>query len=84
MRQLKEKPTRKRVGFLSSGAPARAGVKILDDDGNEIGVVTSGCPAPSIKGLSPYYHTVSTILTLPRIHSFTHPWTPLVVQEWIY
>lgn len=50
MRQLKEKPAKKRVGFLSSGAPARAGVKIIDDAGNEIGVVTSGCPAPSIKG----------------------------------
>ena len=50
MRQLKEKPKRKRVGFLSAGAPARAGVKILDEAGREIGVVTSGCPAPSIKG----------------------------------
>ena len=52
MRQLKEKPTRKRVGFISSGAPARAGVKILDDAENEIGIVTSGCPAPSLKGKS--------------------------------
>ena len=50
MRQLKEKPKRKRVGFLSAGAPARASVKILNQTGHEIGVVTSGCPAPSIKG----------------------------------
>ena len=55
MRQLKEKPAKKRVGFLSSGAPARAGVKIIDDAGNEIGVVTSGCPAPSIKGRNIYH-----------------------------
>ena len=60
MRQLKEKPTKKRVGFLSSGAPARAGFKILDVVGNEIGVVTSGCPAPSIKGMgSVRYEIVS-------------------------
>jgi len=50
MTQLKAKPIRKRVGFVSSGPPARAGTKILDEAGAEIGVVTSGCPSPCLKG----------------------------------
>ncbi|XP_067684640.1 aminomethyltransferase, mitochondrial-like [Haliotis asinina] len=42
--------TRKRVGFISSGPPARAGAIILDAEGQKtIGHVTSGCPSPSLK-----------------------------------
>ncbi|XP_046339497.1 aminomethyltransferase, mitochondrial-like [Haliotis rufescens] len=40
----------KRVGFLSSGPPARAGAVILDAEGQKvIGQLTSGCPSPSLK-----------------------------------
>lgn len=50
LNQIKSKPERKRVGIMSSsGPPARGGAIIIDDQGNEIGVVTSGCPSPSLK-----------------------------------
>lgn len=42
------KLTRKRVGLLVEGAPAREGAEILDASGNAIGVVTSGGFAPSL------------------------------------
>jgi len=41
--------TRRRIGLLVEGAPAREGTKLVDTDGNEIGVITSGCPSPSLK-----------------------------------
>ncbi|KAJ8046870.1 Aminomethyltransferase, mitochondrial [Holothuria leucospilota] len=47
--QLKEKPERRRVGLVSSGAPARHGATILDDAGATVGEVTSGCPSPVLK-----------------------------------
>ncbi len=40
--------SRKRVGLLVEGAPAREGAEILDAQGTPIGVVTSGGFAPSI------------------------------------
>ncbi|SMQ59740.1 aminomethyltransferase [Devosia lucknowensis] len=42
------KLTRKRVGLIVEGAPAREGAEILDADGKTIGVVTSGGFAPSL------------------------------------
>jgi len=43
-------PKRKRVGLLvEPGAPARHGYPIVDDEGKEIGVVTSGGPSPLTK-----------------------------------
>ncbi|XP_022103908.1 aminomethyltransferase, mitochondrial-like [Acanthaster planci] len=49
LKQLKEKPERKRVGLISKGAPPRAGASILDEAGQEVGHVTSGCPSPTLK-----------------------------------
>lgn len=40
--------SRKRVGLIVEGAPAREGAEILDADGAAIGVVTSGGFAPSL------------------------------------
>jgi aminomethyltransferase len=40
--------TRKRVGLLVEGAPAREGAEILDGNGQPIGIVTSGGFAPSL------------------------------------
>ncbi len=40
--------SRKRVGLIVEGAPAREGAEILDADGKAIGVVTSGGFAPSL------------------------------------
>ncbi|KAG1659795.1 Aminomethyltransferase, mitochondrial [Nymphon striatum] len=49
MRQLKEKPARRRVGIISSGPPARGETKIVDLNTKEsIGVLTSGCPSPCL------------------------------------
>ncbi|KAI0842003.1 glycine cleavage system T protein [Hypoxylon sp. FL0890] len=39
---------RRRIGLTVEGAPAREGAKIVDADGNEVGVVTSGCPSPTL------------------------------------
>ncbi|KAI1345114.1 hypothetical protein F5Y15DRAFT_364885 [Xylariaceae sp. FL0016] len=39
---------RRRVGFIIEGAPAREGAEILDTEGNKLGVVTSGCPSPTL------------------------------------
>ncbi|XP_070559164.1 aminomethyltransferase, mitochondrial-like [Ptychodera flava] len=49
LQQLKDKPKRKRIGILSSGPPARAGTAILNEDGEKIGQLTSGCPSPTLK-----------------------------------
>ena len=48
MKQIQEKPQRKRVGLVSKGPPAREHTKILDENEQEIGEITSGCPSPSL------------------------------------
>lgn len=48
LRELKEGPSRRRVGLEIKGSPAREGSKIFDAEGNEIGVVTSGIPSPTL------------------------------------
>ncbi|KAI1124947.1 glycine cleavage system T protein [Nemania abortiva] len=42
--------SRRRVGLVVEGAPAREGAEIVSADGNsdKIGVVTSGCPSPTL------------------------------------
>ncbi len=41
--------TKRRVGLIVDGAPAREGAQIVKpDDGEEIGTVTSGCPSPTL------------------------------------
>lgn len=49
--QIKAGSARKRVGLVAeSGPPARQGAAILNSDGGEqVGEVTSGCPAPSLE-----------------------------------
>ncbi|KAJ1735773.1 hypothetical protein LPJ61_000370 [Coemansia biformis] len=39
---------RRRVGLVIEGAPARAHAKVLSAEGEEVGTVTSGIPAPSL------------------------------------
>lgn len=46
-RELAQGPERVRVGLAVQGAPAREGAVILDPDGAEVGVVTSGGFGPS-------------------------------------
>jgi aminomethyltransferase len=51
LRQLLEGPKRKRVGIRLEGkAPARAGTRVQDTRGVDIGLVTSGGYAPSVGG----------------------------------
>jgi len=40
---------RRRVGLVVEGAPAREGAEVVDESGNVIGKVTSGCPSPTMK-----------------------------------
>lgn len=42
------KLSRRRVGLIVEGAPARDGAEILDTDGHSIGIVTSGGFAPTL------------------------------------
>ncbi|XP_040568243.1 aminomethyltransferase, mitochondrial [Lepeophtheirus salmonis] len=39
----------KRIGLVSNGPPPRSGMEILDSKENQIGVITSGCPSPTLK-----------------------------------
>lgn len=48
LRQLKEKPARRRVGLTCSGPPPRTHCPVLGPDGSKVGEVTSGCPSPSL------------------------------------
>lgn len=49
LKELADGPSRVRVGLhVKEGAPAREGAGIADLDGNDIGVVTSGGPSPSL------------------------------------
>ncbi|KAI8985109.1 aminomethyltransferase [Pilobolus umbonatus] len=47
--QIKNGVSRRRVGLMVEGAPARAGAEILNKEGELIGTVTSGCPSPILK-----------------------------------
>ena len=49
LKQLKEKPERRRVGLISrSGPPARTGTEVLGASGAKVGEVSSGCPSPTL------------------------------------
>jgi aminomethyltransferase len=39
---------RRRIGLIVEGAPAREGAEIVDEKGEKIGNVTSGCPSPTL------------------------------------
>lgn len=47
---MSEGVQRKRVGLIqkAQGAPVRGGAAILSEDGEKIGLVTSGCPSPTL------------------------------------
>jgi len=49
-RQLSEGVKCKRVGLVqkAQGAPVRGGAVIFNEQGDEIGSVTSGCPSPTM------------------------------------
>ncbi|XP_078723182.1 aminomethyltransferase, mitochondrial [Lampetra fluviatilis] len=49
LEQIAQKPARKRVGLVSTGPPARQHAPIVDEHGEKIGEVTSGCPSPCLK-----------------------------------
>ncbi|OQV18581.1 Aminomethyltransferase, mitochondrial [Hypsibius exemplaris] len=56
LEQIKKGVSKKRVGIISSGAPARHDYPVSDTNGKQIGVVTSGCPSPSLgKNISMAY-----------------------------
>ncbi|XP_014772981.1 aminomethyltransferase, mitochondrial [Octopus bimaculoides] len=50
LNHFKNPPQRQRVGFTSTGPSPRHGSDIYDESGkNVIGIVTSGCPSPTLK-----------------------------------
>ncbi|KAG9186814.1 aminomethyltransferase [Alternaria panax] len=54
LQQLKKKAegggvSRRRVGLVVEGSPAREGAEIVDEAGEKIGTITSGCPSPTLK-----------------------------------
>jgi aminomethyltransferase len=50
MTEIGNGPVQKRVGFEVEGRqPVREGALVLDDDGNEVGKVTSGGFSPSLQ-----------------------------------
>ncbi|KAI4614805.1 hypothetical protein J4E80_006308 [Alternaria sp. BMP 0032] len=54
LQQLKKKSegggvSRRRVGLIVEGSPAREGAEIVDEAGEKIGTITSGCPSPTMK-----------------------------------
>ncbi|KAJ4296800.1 Aminomethyltransferase, mitochondrial [Kalmusia sp. IMI 367209] len=54
LQQLKKKSegggvTRRRVGLIIEGSPAREGAEIVNEAGEKIGNITSGCPSPTAK-----------------------------------
>lgn len=52
LKQIKAKPAKRRVGLkaIESGPTARGMSTVVDSEsGREIGIVTSGCPSPSLK-----------------------------------
>jgi len=62
--------SRKRVGLVVDGAPARDGTIVLGPDGKEIGTITSGSVSPCLKKpiamayVKPPYHVVGEKLTV--------------------
>ncbi|KAI0164818.1 hypothetical protein GGR57DRAFT_212922 [Xylariaceae sp. FL1272] len=40
--------SRRRIGLIVEGAPAREGAEIIDESGENVGVITSGCPSPTL------------------------------------
>ncbi|KAH0863836.1 hypothetical protein HID58_081047 [Brassica napus] len=49
LKQLQDGPTIRRVGFFSSGPPARSHSEVHDENGNKIGEITSGGFSPNLK-----------------------------------
>ncbi|KAG0365477.1 hypothetical protein BGZ54_006480 [Gamsiella multidivaricata] len=47
--QLKNGVSKRRIGLVVQGAPAREGAQILNAEGELVGKITSGCPSPSTK-----------------------------------
>lgn len=47
--QIKGGVTRRRIGLVVEGAPARGGAEILNKAGEVVGTITSGCPSPILK-----------------------------------
>lgn len=39
---------RRRIGLIVEGAPAREGAEIVNEKGEKIGTITSGCPSPTL------------------------------------
>jgi aminomethyltransferase len=54
LQQLKKKSegggvSRRRIGLIVEGSPAREGAEIVSESGEKIGNITSGCPSPTLK-----------------------------------
>lgn len=71
--QIKEKPKRKRVGFMSTGPCPRASTPILSLEGSPIGKITSGCPSPCLnKNVSMGYIDTAVSKVGTKVKFFIH------------
>lgn len=51
LQQLRDGPSRRRVGLRwMTGPPARGGAALYSEAGENVGKVTSGCPSPTLGG----------------------------------
>ncbi|KAG9049354.1 Aminomethyltransferase, mitochondrial [Tulasnella sp. UAMH 9824] len=48
LQRLKDGPSKRRVGFVIADVPAREGAKVFSPAEEEIGVITSGIPSPTL------------------------------------
>ncbi|CAF0751171.1 unnamed protein product [Didymodactylos carnosus] len=49
LRQIRDGVERKRVGIVTNGQCPRSGSAVIDQKDEKIGLITSGCPSPSLK-----------------------------------
>merc|ERR1712159_887385 len=88
LKQRAEKSApRKRVGFVAEGPPARQGSLVLNAEGEQVGIVTSGLKGPSVGKnigmayVQPKYQKAGTELSVQvrkKVSKFTVSKMPFV------
>ncbi|KAJ9056920.1 hypothetical protein DSO57_1027682 [Entomophthora muscae] len=77
-KHIKDGVSQKRVGLIVQGAPARENALILNENEEEIGKVTSGCPSPTLKknvamGYVPTSHSKAGQIVKVKVRNRIYP-----------